>query len=145
MRYARQPRPSSIVSIESQRPDIARTVHHAHDDDFLVGKAVIQHIVKVEMRPQPRTQTLAARADLGMRQDSRETLLDIADQLRCGPAIVLGDEGPEVDEILLGAVASTRPLPCAPQGSILGSRLTITQVGFAPTRLRDIAKPHWPR
>jgi len=41
------------------------------------------------------------------------------------------------------AYASTRPLPCAPQGSILGSRLTITQVGLAPTRLRDIAKPHW--
>ena len=42
------------------------------------------------------------------------------------------------------AYASTRPLPVAPQGSILGSRLTITQVGFAPTRLRDIAKPHCP-
>ena len=42
------------------------------------------------------------------------------------------------------AYASTRPLPCAPQGSMLGSRLTITQVGFPPTRLRDIAKPHCP-
>ena len=42
------------------------------------------------------------------------------------------------------AYASTRPLRCAPQGSILGSRLTSTQVGFAPTRLRDIAKPHCP-
>jgi hypothetical protein len=40
------------------------------------------------------------------------------------------------------AYASTRPLPVAPQDSILGSRLTMTQVGFAPTRLRDIAKPH---
>ena len=42
------------------------------------------------------------------------------------------------------ADASTRPLPFAPQGSILGSRLTITPVGFPPTRLRDIAKPHCP-
>jgi hypothetical protein len=40
------------------------------------------------------------------------------------------------------AYASTRPLPFAPQGSILGSWLATTQVGFAPTRLRDIAKPH---
>ncbi len=42
------------------------------------------------------------------------------------------------------AYASTRPLPCAPHGSILGSWLATTQVGFAPTRLRDIAKPQWP-
>ena len=40
------------------------------------------------------------------------------------------------------AYASTRPSPFAPQGSILGSRLTTTQVGFPP--LRDIAKPHCP-
>jgi hypothetical protein len=67
--------------IESQRPNIARTVHHAHDDDFIVGEAVIQHVVAVEMRPQSRGQTLAARADLRMRLDRRETRLDLADQL----------------------------------------------------------------
>ena len=39
-----------------------------------------------------------------MRLDSRERPLVLADQLRCGPAIVLGDETPDVDEILLGAV-----------------------------------------
>ena len=35
--------------------------------------------------------------------------------------------------------ASTRPLPVAPQGSILGSKLAMIQVEFVPTRLRDIA------
>jgi hypothetical protein len=40
--------------------------------------------------------------------------------------------------------ASTRPLPPAPQGSILGSRLTITQAGLAPARTRGLARPHWP-
>ncbi len=79
-------------------------MHHAHDDDFLVGEAVIQHVVAVEVRPQPRGQTLAARADLRMRLDRREMPLDLADQLRGGPAIVLGDEAPDVDEILFGAV-----------------------------------------
>ncbi len=43
------------------------------------------------------------------------------------------------------AYASTRPLPFTPQGSILGSRLAITQVGMSPTRLRGIAEPHCPR
>jgi hypothetical protein len=43
------------------------------------------------------------------------------------------------------AYASTRLLPDAPQGSILSSWLAITQVGLAPTRLRGIAEPHWPR
>jgi hypothetical protein len=40
------------------------------------------------------------------------------------------------------AYASTRLLPVTPQGSILGSRLTITQAGLAPTRTRDLARPH---
>ncbi len=42
------------------------------------------------------------------------------------------------------AYASTRLLPVAPQGSILGSRLTITQAGLAPTRTRGLARPHCP-
>ena len=42
------------------------------------------------------------------------------------------------------AYASTRLLPVAPQGSILGSRLTITQAGLAPARTRGLARPHWP-
>ena len=58
----------------------------------------------MEVRPQPRGQTLAARANLRMRLDRREMPFDLADQLRGGPAIVLGDEAPDVDEILLGAV-----------------------------------------
>ena len=40
--------------------------------------------------------------------------------------------------------ASTRLLPAAPQGSILGSRLTITQAGLAPARTRGLARPHCP-
>ncbi len=71
----------SSALIEGQRPDIARAVHHAHDDDFIVGEAVIQHVVAVEMRPQPRSQTLAARADFRMRLDRREPRLDLTDQL----------------------------------------------------------------
>ena len=44
-----------------------------------------------------------------------------------------------------GSTPSDRlnPLPFAPQGSILGSCLATPQVRFLPTRLRDIAKPHW--
>ena len=40
------------------------------------------------------------------------------------------------------AYASTRLLPAAPQGSILGSWLATTQVGLAPTRTRGLARPH---
>jgi len=43
------------------------------------------------------------------------------------------------------AYASTRLLPPAPQGSILGSRLTITQAGLSPARTRGLARPHCPR
>lgn len=43
------------------------------------------------------------------------------------------------------AYASTRLLPDAPQGSILGSRRKITQAGLAPARTRDLARPHRPR
>ncbi len=43
------------------------------------------------------------------------------------------------------AEASTRLLPVTPQGSILGSRLTITQAGLAPARTRGLARPHCPR
>jgi hypothetical protein len=43
------------------------------------------------------------------------------------------------------AYASTCPLPSTPQGSILGSRLTITQAGFTPARSRGLARPHCPR
>jgi hypothetical protein len=42
------------------------------------------------------------------------------------------------------AEASTRLLPVTPQGSILGSRLTITQAGLAPARTRGLARPHCP-
>ncbi len=42
------------------------------------------------------------------------------------------------------AYASTRPLPATPQGSILGSRRTITQAGVPPARTRGLARPHWP-
>ena len=40
------------------------------------------------------------------------------------------------------AYTSTRPLPDTPQGSILGSRLTITQAGLSPARTRGLARPH---
>ena len=43
------------------------------------------------------------------------------------------------------AYASTCPLPSTPQGSILGSRLTITQAGLAPARTRGLARPHCPQ
>jgi len=39
------------------------------------------------------------------------------------------------------ADASTRPLPATPQGSILGSRLTMTQAGLSPARTRGLARP----
>jgi len=42
------------------------------------------------------------------------------------------------------AYAPTRLLPDAPQGSILGSWLTITQAGFTPARTRGLARPHCP-
>ena len=45
----------------------------------------------------------------------------------------------------LSAEASTRLLPTAPQGSILGSRLTITQAGLSPARTRGLARPHCPQ
>ena len=40
--------------------------------------------------------------------------------------------------------ASTCPLPSTPQGSILGSRRTITQAGLSPARTRGLARSHWP-
>jgi len=40
--------------------------------------------------------------------------------------------------------ASTCPLPSTPQGSILGSRRTITQAGFPPASSRGLARPHYP-
>ena len=40
--------------------------------------------------------------------------------------------------------ASTRLLPVAPQGSILGSWRTITQAGLPPARTRGLARPHCP-
>ncbi len=43
------------------------------------------------------------------------------------------------------AYATTRLLPVTPQGSILGSRLTITQAGFTLARSRGLARPHCPR
>jgi len=43
------------------------------------------------------------------------------------------------------AYASTRLLPPAPQGSILGSQLTITQAGLSPARTRGLARLHCPR
>jgi hypothetical protein len=45
----------------------------------------------------------------------------------------------------LSAEASTRLLPAVPQGSILGSRLTITQAGSSPARTRGLARPHCPQ
>lgn len=42
------------------------------------------------------------------------------------------------------AYASTRLLPVAPQGSIPGSRLAITQAGVPPARTRGLARPHRP-
>ncbi len=43
------------------------------------------------------------------------------------------------------AYASTRLLPVAPQGSIPGSWLAITQAGVPPARPRGLARPHCPR
>jgi len=40
--------------------------------------------------------------------------------------------------------APMRLLPATPQGSILGSRRTITQAGFPPARTRNLARPHCP-
>jgi hypothetical protein len=45
---------------------------------------------------------------------------------------------------LLSCLRMTRLLPVTPQGSILGSRLTITQAGLAPARTRGLARPHCP-
>ena len=42
------------------------------------------------------------------------------------------------------AYASARLLPDTQQGSILGPWLAVTQVGFPPTKVRGIAKPHRP-
>jgi hypothetical protein len=44
----------------------------------------------------------------------------------------------------LRAYASTCPLPSTPQGSILGSRLTIAQAGLPPARTRGLARPNYP-
>jgi hypothetical protein len=40
------------------------------------------------------------------------------------------------------AYASSAPLPGHLQGSIPGPSLTVTRVGFPPTRLRDLARSH---
>ncbi len=40
------------------------------------------------------------------------------------------------------AYASTSPLPETPQGSIPGSRRTITRAGFPPARTYGLARPH---
>ena len=83
---------------------IPGTVDHPHDDDFAVREPVVQHVVAVKMHPQPLGQAITPRADLGVQLHSREALLDLADQLRRRPAVVLGDEAPDVDKILLSAL-----------------------------------------
>ena len=57
----------------------------------------------MEVDAQARGQAVPARTDLRMILDGLEALLDLADQLRCRRAIVVGDEAPDLDEILFGA------------------------------------------
>jgi hypothetical protein len=79
-------------------------VHDAHDDDFGVGEAVVQRVVAVEVDTEARGQSIPTRPDFRMIQDGLEARLDLPDQLRCRRAIIGGDEAPDLDQILFGAL-----------------------------------------
>jgi hypothetical protein len=61
-----QTAPQSLLLVERQGLDIAGAVHDADDNDFGIGKAVIQRVVTVKVHAQPFSETIPARADLGL-------------------------------------------------------------------------------
>jgi hypothetical protein len=89
---------------EPQRPHVASTVHDAHDDDFGVGEAVVQRVVAMEVYAQACGQLILTWSDLRMVLDGLEARLDLPNQLRCRRAVVTGDEAPDLDQILFGAL-----------------------------------------
>jgi len=75
----------------------------AHDDDFGLRKAIVPRVVAMKVYAQALRQVVPARADLRMLPNGVEAILDLANQLRRGLAVVLGDEAPDLDKILFGA------------------------------------------
>jgi hypothetical protein len=85
-------------------------VHDAYDDDFGIGEAVVQRVVAMEVDAQARGQSIPAWSDLRMVLDGLEARLDLVDQLRCRRAVVGGDEAPDLDQVLLGALGQSEPV-----------------------------------
>jgi len=83
--------------------DIAGTVNHANDDDLSLREAVVQRIIAVKMRPQPLGQIIPSGANLRLQQEGGKTLFDLPDKLRGGGWVILGDEAPDIDYVLLCA------------------------------------------
>jgi len=60
---------SVSLFLELQSPDIPRTVHHAHDDDFGIRKPIVQRVVAMKVHAQALDQVVPAGTDLGMELD----------------------------------------------------------------------------
>jgi hypothetical protein len=85
-----------LLLIKHQRPNIPGTVHHAHDDDFRICDTVVQHVITVEVRPQPFSQIAPAWTNIRLGQKNGKAFFNLPDKLRGGPAVVLCDETPDI-------------------------------------------------
>jgi hypothetical protein len=92
---------------ELQRAHVASTVHDAHDDDFGVGEAVVQRVVAMEVDAQACGQSIPTWSNLRMVLDGLEARLNLPDQLRCRCTVVGGDEAPDFDQVLFGALGQS--------------------------------------
>ena len=70
-------------------------------------EAVIQRVVAMEVDAQARGQSIPPRTDLRMVLDGLEARLELPDQLRCRHAVIGGDEAPDLDQVLLGALGQS--------------------------------------
>ena len=82
-------------------------MHDAHDDDFGVGEAAVQRVVAIEVDAQALGQLIPTWSDLRMVLDGLEASLDLPDQLRCRCTVVGGDEAPDFDQVLFGALGQS--------------------------------------
>ena len=86
-----------LLFLKHQSMDITGAMNHTHDDDFRIRKTVIQHVIAVEVCPQPLGQIIPARADLRLGKDSGKALFNLPDKLRSGATVVLCNETPDID------------------------------------------------
>ena len=95
--------PALSFSLAQQRPRVAGTVQHPHDDDLAVRVAVVEGVLLVKMYPQAGREIFPARSQLRLNQQRLKAGLDFAHARRSGSGTSpLGDERPNLDQILFG-------------------------------------------